>query len=457
MENYDIIQHLGNGVFGKILKISRKSDSKILLCKEVFYGDLSEKEKKQVVNEVNIIRELKHPNITKYHDRIVDKQSCMIYMITEYCEGGNLLQLLKQSKRDKSYLPEDTVWKYFMQIVLALHECHRNKVIHRDIKPSNIFMDSYKNPKIGDFGFAKVIDQQNHQLAATDYGNSYYLVPEQLEEDRYNEKSDVWACGCLLYEMCALNPPFVASNPLSLALKVKSAKFERIPSKYSDELQRVIVWILNRNWQERPSVDDLLNIPEISMRLRDKRLRDSKNTLKKREEDLKKKTESLEGLEKNLKIKESALKQKEDMLLEQEKRIKDMEEKSSRLNLKIVRNSVGDDVLRSGISPKYAGQKRFNAIYMSTDPSSGRAGAQDYKYANFGEELDATIVSNFYNTQDIAGLARNPSSEDGYFNKEVKQILKSLDNIMINSNINRDKWRNTVGTDLGEENYDPLH
>ena len=165
MENYDVIQHLGNGAFGKVFKVSRKSDNKILLCKEIFYGDMSEKEKKQIVNEVNIIRELKHPNITRYHDRIVEKSSCVIYMITEYCEGGNLSQLLKQSKRDKSYLSEDTVWKYFMQIVLALHECHRNKVIHRDIKPSHIFLDSYQNPKLGDFGFAKVIDQSAHMAS----------------------------------------------------------------------------------------------------------------------------------------------------------------------------------------------------------------------------------------------------------------------------------------------------
>lgn len=415
MENYDVIQHLGNGAFGKVFKVSRKSDNKVLLCKEIFYGDMSEKEKKQIVNEVNIIRDLKHPNITRYHDRIVEKSSCVIYMITEYCEGGNLSQLLKQSKRDKSYLPEDTIWKYFMQIVLALHECHRNKVIHRDIKPSHIFLDSYSNPKLGDFGFAKVIDQ-SVQMASTDYGNTYYLVPEQLEEDRYNEKSDVWACGCLLYEMCALAPPFVASNPLSLAMKVKSAKFERIPSRYSDELQRVITWILNRDWRARPSIDDMLNIPQISMRLRDKRLRDSKNTIKKKEEDLKVKSENLAELEKSLKIKESSLKQKESMLLEQEKRIM-----SSK-----VRSSMGDDILRAGKSPTYGGQKRYNAIYLSTDPSSGKGGAKDYKYANFGEELDATIVSNFYNTQEMQKSVEG----DGYFNKEIKHILKSLDNMM---------------------------
>ena len=87
------------------------------------------------------------------------------------------------------------------------------------------------------------------------------MSPEQINDSKYNEGSDIWSLGCIIYEMAALHPPFQAQNHLSLAIKIKAGKYERIPNRYSDELQRVIQWMLSQNPSDRPSVDDLLNIP----------------------------------------------------------------------------------------------------------------------------------------------------------------------------------------------------
>ena len=98
-----------------------------------------------------------------------------------------------------------------MQIVLALFECHRRKdkkmILHRDLKPSNIFLDDKQNPKLGDFGFAKAISHQS-LYAHTYVGTPFYMSPEQINESEYNEKSDIWSLGCIIYEMAALHPPF---------------------------------------------------------------------------------------------------------------------------------------------------------------------------------------------------------------------------------------------------------
>ena len=119
-----------------------------------------------------------------------------------------------------------------MQIVLALFECHRRKdkkmILHRDIKPSNIFLDSKENPKLGDFGFAKALNLQS-LYAKTYVGTPFYMSPEQIDESEYNEKSDIWYLGCIIYEMTCLNPPFQASNHLTLAMKIKKGEFGRIP------------------------------------------------------------------------------------------------------------------------------------------------------------------------------------------------------------------------------------
>ena len=70
------------------------------------------------------------------------------------------------------------------------------------------------------------------------------MSPEQCNGQEYNEKSDIWSLGVVLYELAALNPPFMATNQLSLALKIKEGNFKRVPSRYSEELQRVIRWML---------------------------------------------------------------------------------------------------------------------------------------------------------------------------------------------------------------------
>ena len=106
---------------------------------------MQEKEKQQLINEVNILRELKHENIVRYYDKIVDKKNTTIYIIMEYCAGGDLSQLIQKCKQGHQYIAEDFIWKMIMQVVLALFECHRRKdkkmILHRDLKPSNIFLD----------------------------------------------------------------------------------------------------------------------------------------------------------------------------------------------------------------------------------------------------------------------------------------------------------------------------
>lgn len=226
---------------------------------------MSEKEKQHIVAEVNILRDLKHPNIVRYYDRIIDKKNTRIYIIMEYCEGGDMGALIKRCKKNKDFIAEDVIWKIFTQLILALHECHtrkEGKILHRDLKPSNVFLDSDNNVKLGDFGLSKMLNIES-TFAYSHVGTPYYMSPEQIDENRYNEKSDIWSLGCFLYELTTFNPPFEATNHLSLALKIKSGKVDRINSRYSEELQRVIAWLLYVEPSTRPGIEDLLNLPQV--------------------------------------------------------------------------------------------------------------------------------------------------------------------------------------------------
>jgi NIMA (never in mitosis gene a)-related kinase len=101
---------------------------------------------------------------------------------------------------------------------------------------------------------------QESVYARTHVGTPYYMSPEQINEQNYNEKSDIWSLGCIVYEMAALFPPFKAQNHLSLAMKIKAGKFDRIPSQYSDKLWRVISWMLNQQPEKRPDITELISL-----------------------------------------------------------------------------------------------------------------------------------------------------------------------------------------------------
>ena len=327
MENYEVLDLIGKGNFGSISKILRKSDDKILVWKELDYGRMCEKEKQNIVSEVNILRDLHHPNIVRYYDRIVDKKNTKIYIIMEYCEGGDIGLLIKRLKKNKELIPEEIIWKIFTQLVLALYECHNHKdgkILHRDIKPSNVFLDAENNIKLGDFGLSRMLSNESY-FAYSHVGTPYYMSPEQIEEVKYNEKSDIWSLGCFLYEVATFNPPFEATNQLSLALKIKAGKVEPIPNKYSSELSKVIMWMLNVDQNKRPSVDELMNYPSVMIRIKERKLKEHYLKMKKMEEMIKEKESEIIKREEESKTKEKEIEERELKVSEREKKVEEKE------------------------------------------------------------------------------------------------------------------------------------
>ena len=183
MDKYDVISTIGKGSFGLVKLIKRRSDGRTLVWKEMNYSRMSAREKQQLVSEVNILRELNHPNIVRYYDRIVDRKEATVYIIMEYCSGGDVGRMIKKKKKSKEYITEEVIWKIFAQVVSALVECHSHKggkVLHRDIKPANIFIDSQKNIKLGDFGLSRLMNEDS-EFAQTHVGTPYYMSPEQIQ------------------------------------------------------------------------------------------------------------------------------------------------------------------------------------------------------------------------------------------------------------------------------------
>jgi serine/threonine protein kinase len=329
MDKYEVLEKIGKGSFGSVTKVKRKQDGKTFVWKEINYGRMNEKEKYQLVTEVNILRELRHPNIVRYIDRIIDKQQAKIFIVMEYCDGGDIGREIKQFRKDGSYFPEEAIWKIFYQILLALNECHnraKGKILHRDIKPGNVFLDKHQNVKLGDFGLSRILGQDS-VYAYTHVGTPYYMSPEQINESRYNEKSDIWSAGCLIYEITTLHPPFEARTHTELALKIRAGKYDKIPSRYSEDLTGLISCMLNVDHERRPTVEQLLNHPQVAFKFREAKLKGEMYNMKKREEALKEKEDLLKTKETSLLEKETLLKAREEELNRREEELKIREQK----------------------------------------------------------------------------------------------------------------------------------
>lgn len=350
---------------------------------------MGEKEKQQIVAEVNILRELRHANIVKYYDRIIDKNKAKIYIVMEYCENGDMAKLVKNCKRKKDHMVEEVVWKILSQMVYALYECHTRKggkILHRDLKPGNVFLDKNNNVKIGDFGLSRVMGQESI-YAYTRVGTPYYMSPEQINAKKYNDRSDVWSLGCVIYEIAALRPPFTADNQLALAMKIKSGKIEDLPEQYSSDLQKIIKKMLNLDQKKRPSVEDLIVIPQISLRLRERQVKDYYNSLKRREEEIKKKTKDLDTRATELNTKEKELEDKAKQLEAKEKELEEMKEE-----LRTMKNS-----LRSSTNPiSLTGSDNKENVSMNTTYNNGRI---DESISNLRNEFSEKKRN--YNTNDL--------------------------------------------------------
>ncbi|CAE7228594.1 unnamed protein product [Rhizoctonia solani] len=282
LDDYEAGDVIGNGSFGLIRKVRRKADGALFARKELNFERMTERDRKQIVAEVNILKDLKHDHIVRYHDRYVDRDNGILYILMEYCGGGDLSGGIKQMRRQNKHITEDTVWSYFAQILLALHHCHfpnskpsaegsnlaqprpTQQILHRDLKPENVFLDSEGYVKLGDFGLAKQIGYAT--FTQTYVGTPYYMSPELINEKQYDTKSDIWSLGCLIYELCAQNPPFhEAKTHQELALSIRQGRIPPLPRVYSSTLSNLVSsWLIAlKQPAMRPSAQQLLQHERI--------------------------------------------------------------------------------------------------------------------------------------------------------------------------------------------------
>ncbi len=257
--DYSVIKELGNGAYGVVYQVIKENNPTILVLKQISLKNLKPEEKKNIENEANLLKELNSKYIVKYIESF--EKDNFLNIIMEYCDQGDLGLLLKTKKKTNQLIAEKWVWKLFLQISIGLAYLHKKNILHRDLKSLNIFLKGEFEVKIGDLGVAKKLEKQ--KFAKTFIGTPYYLSPEICEDREYNDKSDVWALGCILYELCSYKHLYEANSQGALILKIMTAPIPQISNCYSEQLRNLLKDILIKDDRKRPSVKDILNMNSV--------------------------------------------------------------------------------------------------------------------------------------------------------------------------------------------------
>ena len=255
MHNFELISKLGEGSYSTVYKVRRKADLKMYALKKVKLKNLSEKEKQNALNEIRILASIKSDHVISYKEAFIENKEQILNLVMEFAHKGDLFQKITYYKQMQKSFDEVEIWNIFIQILQGLKCLHDLKILHRDLKSANIFLFNNNLAKIGDLNVSKVAKSG---IGHTQTGTPYYASPEVWNDESYTSKSDIWSLGCVIYEMITLRPPFKAESMEGLYHKIMKGKYQKIPEKYSQDLNEILKLMLKVDQNERPSCDELL-------------------------------------------------------------------------------------------------------------------------------------------------------------------------------------------------------
>ncbi|KAI3986270.1 hypothetical protein MKX01_028551 [Papaver californicum] len=242
VENYHVIQMVGEGSFGKVYKGRRKFSGQTVAMKFILKHGKSDKDIQNLRQEIEILRKLKHENIIAMLDCFETPQEFCV--VTEFAQG-ELFEILEDDK----CLPEEQVQAIAKQLVRALHYLHSNRIIHRDMKPQNIVIGAGSIVKLCDFGFARAMSTNTVVLRSIK-GTPLYMAPELVQEQPYNHTADLWSLGVILYELFVGQPPFYTNSVYQLVRHIIKDPV-KYPDTMSSNFKSFLKGLLNKMPQRR--------------------------------------------------------------------------------------------------------------------------------------------------------------------------------------------------------------
>jgi serine/threonine protein kinase len=246
---------IGKGSFGKIILANCKDTNHTVAIK---YIDLQAEgsEKELVENEIKLHKQLIHPNIISLYSVIDESESCKrMFLIMEYYDARDLWHYLETPL---------TMWQstnVLKQLTHAVNYCHNNKIMHRDVKLENVLYHHDDNiAKLLDFGFAITFETPHTPRGYMFCGTTEYQAYEMACLEKYDERVDNWAMGIIYYELITQKSPYSGDTMIETYknIRTKELTSDNIENVFKDEMWNIISGLLNKDVDERTTLDYLL-------------------------------------------------------------------------------------------------------------------------------------------------------------------------------------------------------
>ena len=261
---YETVRFLARGAFGDVNLVKSIEDSRLYAIKTIFAE--RESEMKEMLREVRFLRMNRHACIIEVYDGFIISNPKMLYIVMPYCEGGDLDGYIKNTRKNKTNIPEEKILKWSMQIGLAIHFLAENGLIHRDLKPNNIMLlEGGDLVKVVDFGLAvDMLDTRGN--APVEAGTPYYMAPEILQGVKYTYPVDCWSFGVMLHEMLRLDLPFRGKSTADLVRSILEDAPPPIPAHYSSGIKSIAAALLIKDPLLRMGMAGMLMHPLLQPR-----------------------------------------------------------------------------------------------------------------------------------------------------------------------------------------------
>ena len=254
---FDLIELIGQGNYGRVYKVIHKKTGKIYSAKIAYIEKTNEIE--SFKKEINILSQCNNQYIVHYYGSYI--KGHQIWIILEFCDGGSLYELIKILPRN---LNEEEIASLIYMILKGLLFLHENKKIHRDVKSENILLTHEGIAKLADFG---VSTQLMHSFSKkiTKIGTPFYMSPEVIMQNKYDYKCDIWSLGITSIEMAEGEPPFSKVKGYWVLKKIIThpPKGLKNKEKWSKEFNDFVEKCLIYEPEKRPSAKELLEHPFI--------------------------------------------------------------------------------------------------------------------------------------------------------------------------------------------------
>lgn len=220
LKDYQLGDCLGKGAFGSVFRALNMGTGETVAVKQVKLADLPKSDLRVMTLEIDLLKNLDHPNIVKYRGFVKSTESLNI--ILEYCENGSLHSISKSFGK----FPENLVGIYMSQVLHGLLYLHEQGVIHRDIKGANILTTKHGLVKLADFGVATRTTSFSESSVV---GTPYWMAPEVIELSGATTASDIWSLGCTVIELLNGKPPYHKLQPMHALFRIVNDDHPPLP------------------------------------------------------------------------------------------------------------------------------------------------------------------------------------------------------------------------------------